>query len=67
MRPGDAVIVKYKGEKRHATVLSAATDLMGIHKPRKEAPPPRGIYRGERRKDAGTDSLEDDAAQMPEG
>ena len=66
MRPGDAVIVKYKGEKRHATVLSAA-DHMGIHKPPERSPPPRGIYRGERRKDAGTDSLEDDAAQMPEG
>ena len=38
MRPGDAVIVKYKGKKRHET-----------------------------REDAGTDSLEDDAAQMPEG
>ena len=38
VQPGDAVIVKYKGKKRHET-----------------------------REDAGTDSLEDDAAQMPEG
>ena len=43
VRPGDAVIVKNKGKKNAATVLSAATDLMGIHKPRKKPPPPRHI------------------------